>query len=254
MTALNLIAFLEQSGLGHRSKQARLSHLRKLLETLHAADPDNLALETMVKQAKLLKIKRSPEEQQSERQTHALSPKQIYAAFAVWPGQSVKARRNRALLAVLVYAGLRRGEAAALKWTDIDFENGVISVRHGKGDKPRELPFLSEIGSYLRDWRAVSGSRTYVFCAMYKGDTLAADKPMSTKAIYEVLRETGDALGIEFLAPHDMRRSLITNALSAGASVADMQFVAGHSQASTTLRYAKVKDAQEVKGRVKLPY
>jgi site-specific recombinase XerD len=51
-----------------------------------------------------------------------------------------------------------------------------------------------------------------------------------------------------------MRRTLITNALSAGASVVDMQFVAGHSQASTTLRYAKVKDAQEVKGRVKLPY
>jgi integrase len=254
MTALNLIAFLEQSGLGQRSKQARLSHLRKLLETLHAADPDNLALETMVKQAKLLKIKRSAEEQQSERQTHALSPKQIYAAFAVWQESSVKALRNRALLAVLVYAGLRRGEAAALKWTDIDFENGVISVRHGKGDKPRELPFLSEIGGYLCDWQAVTGSRAYVFCAMYKGDTLAADKPMSTKAIYEVLRETGDALGIDFLAPHDMRRTLITNALSAGASVADMQFVAGHSQASTTLRYAKVKDAQEVKGRVKLPY
>jgi integrase len=254
MTALNLIAFLEQSGLGQRSKQARLSHLRKLLETLHAADPGNVALETMVKQAKLLKIKRSQESPTKERETHALSPKQIYAAFAVWQGQNLKALRNRALLAVLVYAGLRRSEAAALKWTDIEFEQGVLTVRHGKGDKRRDIPFLSEIAGYLRDWQAVCGPRAFVFCALRKGDKLAADAPMSTKAIYEVLRETGDAIGIDFLAPHDMRRSLITNALSAGASVVDMQFVAGHSQAATTLRYAKVKDAQEVKGRVKLPY
>jgi integrase len=128
MTGLNLIAFLEQSGLGQRSKQARLSHLRKLRETLHAAEPENLGIETMLKQAKLLKIKRRAEEVSQERETHALSPKQIYAAFAVWQGQSLKTLRNRALLAVLVYADLRRSEAAALKWSDIDFEQGVLTL------------------------------------------------------------------------------------------------------------------------------
>lgn len=254
LSAANLIAFLQDSGLSHSTKQARLSHIRKLLETLHAGNPDNEAFESMYKQSKLIKIKRGQDEKQSERETHALSPKQIYAAFEVWQGHTFKAVRNRALLAVLVYAGLRRSEAAALKWTDIDFENGVITVRHGKGDKRREIPFLGEIAGYLREWQAASLFRTWVFCALQKGDKLAKDAPMTTKGIYEILRDTGDAIGIDFLAPHDMRRTLITNALNAGASVADMQFVAGHSQASTTLRYAKVKDAQEVKGRVKLPY
>lgn len=248
--AANLIRFLEGSGLSHSTKQARLSHIRKLLETLHAATPDDSRIKRMYEQVKLLKLKRGQEEKQSERESHALSPKQIYAALEVWKGHSFKAVRNRALLAVLVYAGLRRSEAAALKWSDIDFENGIITVRHGKGDKRREIPFLGEIEDFLKEWQVASLWRSFVFCALQKGDKLAEDAPMTTKAIYEVLRQTGDAIGIDFLAPHDMRRTLITNALNAGASVADMQFVAGHSQASTTLRYAKVKDAQEVKGRL----
>jgi integrase/recombinase XerD len=133
----------------------------------------------------------------------------------------------------------------------MDFNNGIITVRHGKGDKKREVPFLGEIEKYLSPWKTASAGRVYVFCAIRKGDHFGNDKPMNTKNIYEILRETGDSIGIEFLAPHDMRRSLITNALNAGASLSDMQFVAGHSQPATTLRYAKVKSAQDVKGRLK---
>ena len=85
---------------------------------------------------------------------------------------------------------------------------------------------------------------------------MAKDAPMKDHAAYAVLHETGDKLGIDFLSPHDMRRTLLQTALANGASVADMQFIAGHSRPETTLNYAKVKDAKEVQGRVKtkLPY
>ena len=56
------------------------------------------------------------------------------------------------------------------------------------------------------------------------------------------------------IAPHDARRTLLTDILNNGGSVSDAQFIAGHSNPQTTLRYAKVSDAKEVKGRIKTSY
>lgn len=55
---------------------------------------------------------------------------------------------------MLLYAGLRRSEAVALKWADIDFEAGLLTVRHGKGNKERTIGFASDKArEYLRRWR-----------------------------------------------------------------------------------------------------
>jgi integrase len=222
----------------------------------------------MYEQAKLLKIKTSAEERYSERTKNTLKPLQVLEVLEAWGPNGKRTdkhnydanpklyKRNRALLAVLLYAGLRRSEAVALKWADIDFENETLLVRHGKGDKARTVPFLGNIADYLLEWREISGDRQFVFCGFRKGDHLAKDEPMKDQAVYEVLQETGKALGIDYLSPHDMRRTLLTAALANGASVANMQFIAGHARPETTLGYAKVKDAKEVQGRVKnkLPY
>ena len=251
----HIIGFIESADLAHRTKSTRLSHLRKLLETMHAQQPDNVQIESWYKQVKLLKVKRNPETSHTEREKHALKPKQIHDAFAVWSGDSKLHKRNRALLAILFYAGLRRSEVAVLQWRDIDLDSGLITVQHGKGDKARTVPMLSETQrECLRDWYDVTQGRTYVFCGMRKGDRLEADKPMSTNAIWNVVKATGEIIGIDNLAPHDARRTLLTNALQSGANVADAQFIAGHSNPQTTLGYAVVKDAKEVAGRVKLNY
>jgi integrase len=256
MHAGNLIAFFEAAGLSHSTRQNRLSHLRKLLQTLVAAYPDDTRFKSMYEQAKLLKIQTSAEERHSERAKNTLKPMQVLEVFATWSDTSKLHARNRALLAVLLYGGLRRSEAVALKWADIDFENETILVRHGKGDKARTVPFLGNLADYLLEWYEIAGDRQFVFCGFRKGDHLAKDLPMKDQAVYEILRETGDKLGINLLSPHDMRRTLLSATLANGASVADIQFIAGHARPETTLGYAVVKDAKEVQGRVKskLPY
>ena len=251
----NIISFIESSDLAHRTKMARLSHLRKLLETLNAEQPDNVQVESWHKQVKLLKVKRNVENQSVEREKHALRRNQIYDVFKCYPKDTKLHIRNRAILAVLFYAGLRRSEAAALEWRDIDLEVGLITVRHGKGDKERTVPILSDtLTEYLAQWDVVTDGRTYVFCGMRKGDRLADDKPIGANAIWELVRDAGTIIGIGNLAPHDARRTLITNALQSGANIADAQFIAGHANPQTTLGYAVVKDAKEVAGRVKLNY
>jgi integrase len=144
---------------------------------------------------------------------------------------------------------------AALLWDDIDLEEGIVKVRHGKGDKERTVPFLGDETPIrlLRDWKILCEERSFVFCGIRKGDHLDVDKPMSDQAVYNVIKATSEAVRVDF-APHDARRTLLTRALASGSSVKDMQFIAGHANAETTLRYAVVKDAHEVKGRAKLDY
>lgn len=250
MTANNLITFLESETLAHRTKQARLSHFRKLLEALHAMSPDNIQIEQMYKQVKLLKIKRSASEKlEQERPQHALTPQQVYQAFQVFEGDKKQDSRNRCLLAILLYCGLRRAEAAALQWQDIDLEVSLLKVRHGKGDKDRTIPILGGL-HYIRDWQEHSLGRKFIFCGFRKGDKLREDKPMSTNAIWEVIKKVESIIGLEGLSPHDARRTVITNLLNNGASVSDVQFVAGHVNPQTTLGYAQIKDAKEVAGRI----
>lgn len=255
LTPENIIAFMENSNLAHSTKTTRLSHLRKLLQTLHAQQPDNIRIESWYKQVKLLKVKRDVHTAQNEREKHSLKPRQIHNAFAVWSDNTKLHSRNRALLAVLFYAGLRRSEAVALQWRDIDFEAGLITVRHGKGDKERTVPMLSDTQKeMLLEWHSVTEERIFVFCGMRKGDTLGVDKPISTNAIWNLIKTTGHMIGVDNLAPHDARRTLLTNGLQSGANVADMQFIAGHANPQTTLSYAVIKDAKEVAGRVKLNF
>lgn len=257
LSAQNVIAFIESENLAHSTKSARISHLRKLLQTLHAQQPDNVTIESYYKQVKLVKPRQNKETLDNERDKKALKPREIFEAFDVWQGDKLVNIRNRALLAVAFYAGLRRSEIAALTWDCIDYENATVFVKHGKGDKERTVPFASKDAlQHIRDWQnamtADYSQRKYIFCGIKnKGQgELRKDKPMHTNGIYDVMQKSGD------FAPHDARRTIITSLLNAGASVSDVQFIAGHANPSTTLGYAQVKDAKEVSGRIegKLPY
>jgi integrase/recombinase XerD len=72
--------------------------------------------------------------------------------------------RDFALIAMLYYAGLRKGEAQQLVWGDIDFEGRHIYIRKGKGDKPRDVTLNSDLARILRDYQDRTGDRIgYVF-------------------------------------------------------------------------------------------
>ncbi|MGB7337963.1 MAG: tyrosine-type recombinase/integrase, partial [Phototrophicaceae bacterium] len=110
------------------TQQRRLSALRRLVETIAILDYENPKWDAMHAALKRFKITSSITTE-SERTQQALSPRQVYAAFDIWVGDKLVQVRNRALLAVAFYAGLRRSEIVALKWTDMDLENGLVRVR-----------------------------------------------------------------------------------------------------------------------------
>lgn len=54
-------------------------------------------------------------------------------------------KRNKAIITLLILTGIRNSELRYLKIENLDFENSVITVEHGKGDKFREVAFPDRV-------------------------------------------------------------------------------------------------------------
>jgi integrase len=100
----------------------------------------------------------------------------------------------------------------------------------------------------LQLWRDCVPDYEYVYVAVNRGDNIQQDIPISTETVRRVCLQSGD------FKPHDARRTLITRMLLSGTALPDAQYTAGHASGATTMAYAVVKDAKEVKGRIKIDY
>jgi integrase len=230
-----------------------LSALRKLAQMFYILTPTE-ETRRIIEALKLIKVPSGGDSGQ-ERSRRALAPSQADKVLRVWHEGTKTHRRNNALIAVLALGALRRSEAAALRWQDVDFENGVLTVRHGKGDKAREVPLAGDFAvEALRAWQMAQGAgREFVFCPMRKGDHLGTDRPISGTDVYRIVKATEARSGVEF-RPHDLRRTFITEALATGTPLATVQAAAGHARGETTLRYAQAVDARRARKELKLRY
>ncbi|MCZ7546756.1 MAG: site-specific integrase [Anaerolineae bacterium] len=176
-------------------------------------------------------------------------------ALRAWDGSSLLGARNRALLGVMFCCGLRQAELAALTWDDVDLEQSIIRVRHGKGDKSRHVPSYGDFTpAALRAWRSLAGKdRQYVFPRMFAGDVIGDDAPITTDGVFHVIQETIKRTGDPF-SPHDARRTFTTEALATGHTLADVQADADHKRPDTTLDYAQPSQAVERRQRGRLRY
>lgn len=161
--------------------------------------------------------------------------------------------RDTALIALLLTAGIRRAEAAALIWTDINFDRGVLTVRHGKGDKVREVPVPDATLDKLRDWQMKQpAGYKIVFTPLKRNGEPGHDATMTGTDIYRTWVKYAKQLGLES-KPHDARRTLITEYIRR-VDVRSAQAVAGHARAETTLGYAQGVEVDELRKKVKLSY
>lgn len=243
----------------------RVSALRAIAQILAMVDGDRAKLNYEL----LKKFKNYPTPTTTatnkERAKVALTPAQAYKVLHVWDANlygdafdKVVETRNTAIIATLAYTAIRRAELAELRWNDINLEAGVIHVRHGKGDKSRDVSIVGEFAiEALSRWQrlqaARAGNRDIVFCAVLKGDKLGTDKPMNLRAINQIIEATGDNAGVK-LTPHMFRRTWITEWLATGGSLRDAQMQAGHSKESTTLLYAIAGDAANRRKEARFRY
>lgn len=164
-----------------------------------------------------------------------LSVEEIDRIIASIDTQTVKGRRDRAILELLYSCGLRVSELTALRMCDLFFGEGYIRVV-GKGDKQRLVPISNtareRICIYLDDRREKRwGSKDVVFLNN-RGTAL------TRVMIFNILKAACARAGIaKSVSPHTLRHSFATHLLEGGASIRQVQEMLGHESIVTTEIY-----------------
>ncbi|MEO6325973.1 MAG: tyrosine-type recombinase/integrase, partial [Thermoanaerobaculia bacterium] len=147
--------------------------------------------------------------------------------------------RNTALLATMLYAGLRLGEVLALLYADVDLEEGTLRVVRGKGRYGGRTR-LAEVGpdltailnAYVKERRHIGYQNPEFFSSLAGGR-------LGVGGINHLIRTVRAASGVRFSA-HVLRHSFVTHLLRAGVPLYIARDLAGHANISTTLGYTKV--------------
>lgn len=164
-------------------------------------------------------------------------------------GKSITGTRNRAILAVLFYAGLRSQEVLDLRPCDVTFnEDGSACLRVGpcKGGVGRVAklyrhgtPFLIEWMDARSKW-ATDDALKPVFCTHSSGVKLAAGSPMFSSYLRRMIYRVRDRICYEGrLHPHAFRYGHMKYLHEEGMSMWEIADQVGHESPEVTLYYMK---------------
>ena len=139
--------------------------------------------------------------------------------------------RHRVIVDLALFAGPRRAEIAALKWSDVDLQTKRIRF-FGKGAKEGVVPLHDALVDLLRVWRIAEPSEVWVLPS-YRGGHL---RPAS---IWRAIKEAGERARIS-VTPHRLRHTFATSLLEAGSDIRVVQELLRHKALSSTQIYVAV--------------
>ena len=161
--------------------------------------------------------------------------------LAVPHASTVLGLRDRAILETLYATGIRRSELIRLDLEHVELNRGVLSIRHGKGDKDRFVPLgertAAWISKYLAESRPklmVYGDERAVFLSV-RGNRIADH--YLTELVAKAIAEAG--IG-KSGGCHLFRHTAATLMLEGGADLRFIQQMLGHADVKTTQVYTRV--------------
>ncbi len=173
-----------------------------------------------------LGIKRFPEEKR-DRFLHADELRGFFAALAAEPSAML-----RDFFFVALLTGARRSNVQTMQWPDIDFQAGIWRIPETKSGRPVVVPLVAPVANLLRTRLQFANGSPWVFPS--RGKTGHVVEPKS--AWKRIIKRAG----LVDVRPHDLRRSLGSWMAITGAGLPIVGKMLGHTQASTTMIYARL--------------
>jgi site-specific recombinase XerD len=167
----------------------------------------------------------------------------------VWERQFPgKPERDRLLLAVMAYGGLRRSELVGLDWDDVDLSRRLLRVPKAKGGRQRTVPIHPALAPLFAEYYAtrVPLREQAVFVGVQ-------GKRLHYTQLGQTFRRYVEAAGVnerKRVTPHTLRRVFASELLHAGANLRQIQELLGHKHLDSTQRYTRV-NAHELRRAVK---
>ena len=143
--------------------------------------------------------------------------------------------KSKLIIKTLYASGLRVSECLNLKPIDLELDQGIGWVRHGKGGKDRMFLVPRELAKDFKQYLQIF-SGTFLF---------GGDKPLTPRNVQQIIKRIAKAANItKSVTPHKLRHSFATHLLENGTDVRVIQELLGHSDLSTTQIYTKVSQEQ----------
>lgn len=149
--------------------------------------------------------------------------------------------RNRAIIGIMILAGLRRNEVINLKMNDVSLETNTIFIKQGKGHKDRMIPInykLKEIlTEYLKDRLRLNKTAISFFTSAQM------DEPIGIHAISMLIGRLRKKTKINFSA-HTLRHGFARLMLEGGCDIYTLSKLMGHNKITTTTIYLSCSNEQ----------
>jgi site-specific recombinase XerD len=177
-----------------------------------------------------------------EGKTPAISPDQARTLLGSIDAATAAGVRDRAVIACLIYTAARAGAVAKLRAKDFARDGTQYVLRFSeKGGKAREIPVRHDLERYLLDYLAVAGMpapATPLIRSLVRRTGAFTDRPMTGTDVWRMVkRRLKDAELPPQICPHSFRVATVTDLLSQGVPLADVQYLAGHADPRTTRLY-----------------
>jgi site-specific recombinase XerD len=170
-----------------------------------------------------------------------LTPTDVERVLTVYHDGSVIGVRNRAILFCLARLGLRAQDVVLLRFDDVDWAEGRLTLGPGKARRARTLPLPHDVGqalvAYIRDGRPPSTSR-HVFLR-----SRPPFRALTSAAVWAIVRQAFTRAGLVVppgIASHLFRHTVASQMVNQGASFKEVADVLGHQSIQTTGIYAKL--------------
>jgi len=253
VTRAHVIAWrddLVQRGLGGTTVRHRLSALASLFQYLCN---ENAVTHNPVKGVQ------RPKSESGEGRTPALGDHQARELLAAPEADTLKSKRDRAILSTLLFHALRRDELCKL--TVRDFRHARKGVPHlrvsGKGGKTRYLPLHPATNTLIHEYLDAAGhgedDAEALFRPVRNNRTGKLGNAITPDGIYKLVRAYSGQLGFE-IGAHALRATAATNALDHQADIAKVQEWLGHANIATTRIYDHRRTRPEDSPTFKVAY
>jgi integrase/recombinase XerD len=150
--------------------------------------------------------------------------------------------RTGLMLQTLLETGARASELVQLRVEDVRLVERVVTIRHGKGDKRREVPIRRELAQLLR--LHIGARRAGPLFASRQQGSGRMPHMLTRQRVGQIVRGVARTAGItKRVYPHLLRHTVATRLLALGMDITDLQRFLGHENIATTRLYAETTAA-----------
>ena len=182
------------------------------------------------------------EKAREEPRDRVLAPSELAALAAALNGLEIQYPAPVAAIRLAALTGLRIGEVRMIRWQDVSFETGRLTMPKTKtGRRTHDLPVAA-----LEILAALPPINDWCF-------TIGRDAPITYRYAFVVFAEAARTAKLDDVRLHDLRRTVMTNAAAAGIGTHVLRDLLGHKTTAMADRYIRavgnpVRDAREQVG------